>query len=82
MYSAVCLSCKGKLAITVQKNANQRAIVSIQLGPMFIESVGNHRKQVLRASHRHYQQRLSVAEIVKVCTLLLSAIILRSSASS
>lgn len=59
MDSAVRLACEGQLAIIVQKNAKQRAIVNMQLGPMFSEVMGKISVAGLRAAHRQYQQRFS-----------------------
>ena len=59
MDSAVRLSCEGQLAIIVQKNAKQRAIVNMQLGPMFSEVMRKISVAGLRAAHQQYQQWFS-----------------------
>ena len=42
-----------------QQNAKQRAIVNMQLGPMFAEKMGKISVAGLRAVHRQYQQWLA-----------------------
>ena len=40
MDSAVHLACEGQIAVVVQQNEKQRAIVNMQLGPMFSPVMG------------------------------------------
>ena len=54
MDSAVRLACEGQLAVVVQQNAKQRAIVNMQLGTMFADAMGKICVAVLRGAHRQY----------------------------
>ena len=58
MDSAVCLACKDQLAVVLRQNVKQRAIVNIQLGPMFSPVMRTILDPGLRAAHHPYQQRL------------------------
>ena len=58
MDSAVRFACEGRYAVVVQQNSKQRAIVNMQLGPMFSPVRGKISATGLLAAHQQDQQRL------------------------
>ena len=74
MDKEVRLICEGQLAVVMQQNEKQRAIVTMQRGSMFLKVKENIQQQVCAQLIGTTRRGLAMSEIVKVCRLRQSAI--------